>query len=195
MFAWLTGSPYLYTIIQLWTVLAQLLACIDTSASGAWTMDCLPADDEGRPLSAARDLNLLQWANKIPNTGFPLLLAASFAWFPTQEAAFVTYFVVGGCFGLVTNLMFVFLIHPQNDKLDTAFQCTRHWYWKDYDKRRRLGLAGPERLAKIDAATRAKVQVRRGSIDPFIPPTHLPVFEYHTCACASVSSSCASSHA
>jgi hypothetical protein len=47
--------------------------------------------------------------------------------------------------------MFVFLIHPQNEPLDTSFQCTRHWYWREYDEKRRAGLAGPERLAIREA--------------------------------------------
>eukprot|EP01050_Picozoa_sp_SAG11_P005943 SAG11_NODE_440_length_9448_cov_3.356509_6_plen_133_part_00 len=52
--------------------------------------------------------------------------------------------------------MFVFLIHPQNDPLDTSFQCTRHWYWREYDEKRRQNLAGPERLAVREAAAIAK---------------------------------------
>ena len=38
----------------------------------------LPAGERGRPLSAARDLNLLGWAGRIPSTGFPMLLAGDF---------------------------------------------------------------------------------------------------------------------
>ena len=37
VFAYMTGSPHLYTVIQLWSVLGQLLSCIDTSAAGAFT--------------------------------------------------------------------------------------------------------------------------------------------------------------
>eukprot|EP01050_Picozoa_sp_SAG11_P005944 SAG11_NODE_440_length_9448_cov_3.356509_7_plen_228_part_00 len=119
VFAYMTGSKWLYTVIQLWSVLGQLLSCIDTSASGSFTMvpdhdshprmrllacvsmwtclvfdlvcahqDCLPADEDCRPISAARDLNLLGWASQIPGTGFPLLLAGSFAWFPNHKLAF-----------------------------------------------------------------------------------------------------------
>ena len=50
-------------------------------------MDCLPADEDGGPLSAARDLNLLGWASRIPSTGFPVLLAGSFMWFPSHKAS------------------------------------------------------------------------------------------------------------
>ena len=92
-------------------------------------------------------MDFSEQANRIPNTGFPLLLAGSFAWFPNHNQAFQTFFVVGGVIGILTNLMFVFCIHPQNDPLETGFQCTRHWYWEEYDQKRRAGLAGPERLA------------------------------------------------
>jgi hypothetical protein len=74
VFAALTGSKWLYTIIQLWAVLSCVTGCIATSASGALMMDCLPADEDGSPLSASRDLNLHNWAGTIPSTGFPLLL-------------------------------------------------------------------------------------------------------------------------
>ena len=87
VYAWMTGSPWLYTIIQLWSVWGCFLNCVGTSASGAFTMDCLPADEDGGPLSAARDLNLLGWASRIPSTGFPVLLAGSFMWFPSHKAS------------------------------------------------------------------------------------------------------------
>jgi hypothetical protein len=135
VFAYMTGSKWLYTVIQLWSVLGQLLSCIDTSASGSFTMDCLPADEDCRPisaggdhlfvnhhlklpmqshsydvltalstrLSAARDLNLLGWAGRIPGTGFPLLLAGSFGWFRNHTVAFQTFFCIGGVFGIITN--------------------------------------------------------------------------------------------
>ena len=62
VYAAMTGSRWLYTVIQIWSVWGCFLGCVGTSASGAFTMDCLPADEDGRPLSAARDLNLLGWA-------------------------------------------------------------------------------------------------------------------------------------
>ena len=59
VFAAMTGSPHLYTVIQLWTVWDCFLGCICTSASGALLYDCLPSDENGRPLAASRDFNLL----------------------------------------------------------------------------------------------------------------------------------------
>jgi hypothetical protein len=60
--------------------------------------------------------------------------------------------------------------------LDKDFQCTRHWYWADYDKQRRLGLAGPEKLAaeEKEATARAKLaeEARRAErIQQGLPPT------------------------
>ena len=36
-----------------------------TAAGGALMMDCLPADEYGQPLAAARDMNLHAWAWRI----------------------------------------------------------------------------------------------------------------------------------
>ena len=157
VYAWLTASPWLYTLIQIWSVWGCFLGCIATSASGAFTMDCLPADDEGRPLSAARDLNLLGWAGRIPETAFPLLLGYSFVWFPNHVVAFRTFFTIGGIFGFITNYIFIFHIHPRDELLDKDFQCTRHWYWSEYDRKRRQGLAGPEKYARRQESAKARV--------------------------------------
>ena len=45
-------------------------------------MDCLPSDDRGQPLSAARDLNFHNWAWRLPETGFPLLTVCGPGLFP-----------------------------------------------------------------------------------------------------------------
>jgi hypothetical protein len=47
-----------------------------------------------------------------------------------HQAAFVTFYCVGGLIGIVTNAIFIVAVHPANDQLDKDFQCTRHWYWK-----------------------------------------------------------------
>ena len=77
----LTLSACLYnntdTMIQLWSVWGCFLGCICTSASGALGYDCLPSDENGRPLAASRDSNLLKYASSIPSTGLPLLLGGS----------------------------------------------------------------------------------------------------------------------
>ena len=56
-------------------------------------------------------------SNRIPETGFPLLIAGSFAWFPSHTTAFKIFFVVGGLLGVVTNLMLVLCIHPRDDQV------------------------------------------------------------------------------
>ena len=60
--------------------------------------------------------------------------------------------------------------------LDKDFQCTRHWYWAEHDKQRRLGLAGPERYAAEEAEARARVELaeqerRAERIQQGLPPT------------------------
>eukprot|EP01043_Picozoa_sp_COSAG02_P030350 COSAG02_NODE_1933_length_10319_cov_22.624168_5_plen_647_part_00 len=114
-YAWLTGTQHLYTIIQLWTVWGCFLSCIGTAAAGALMMDCLPADAAGKPLSASRDLALHEWANRIPETGFPLLLGGSFLWFSSHQEAFRTFFCISGAIGFVTNAIFIFLVHPRDE--------------------------------------------------------------------------------
>ena len=78
-------------------------------------MDCLPADSEGKPLSASRDLALHEWAGRIPETGFPLVLAGSFLWFPSHTVAFRTFFCISGAIGFVTSAIFIFLVHPRDE--------------------------------------------------------------------------------
>ena len=102
---------------------------INTAASGSLMMDCLPSDDEGRPLSASRDLAFHEWASRIPETGLPLVMGASFLWFPSHTAAFQTFFCVGGVFSFITNYIFIVHVHPKDELLDKSFQCTRHWYY------------------------------------------------------------------
>jgi MFS family permease len=65
IYAWLTGNEYLYTLIQMWSVWGTFLGVINTAAGGSLMMDCLPSDDEGRPLSASRDLAFHEWAGRI----------------------------------------------------------------------------------------------------------------------------------
>lgn len=115
VYAWLTGTQHLYTLIQLWSVWGCFLGCIGTSAGGALMMDCLPADAAGKPLSASRDLALHEWAGRIPETGFPLLLGGSFLWFSSHTVAFRTFFCISGSIGFVTTAIFIFLVHPRDE--------------------------------------------------------------------------------
>lgn len=60
--------------------------------------------------------------------------------------------------------------------LDKDFQCTRHWYWAEHDKQRRLGLAGPEKYAAEEAEARARAELaeqerRAQRIQQGLPPT------------------------
>lgn len=60
--------------------------------------------------------------------------------------------------------------------LDKDFQCTRHWYWREYDEKRRLCLAGPEKYAAEEAEAEARAQVeeearRAERIQQGLPPT------------------------
>eukprot|EP01051_Picozoa_sp_SAG22_P026428 SAG22_NODE_8334_length_663_cov_1.345745_1_plen_92_part_01 len=56
VYAYMTGSPHLYTVIFCWSIWGGLIGAITTAAGGAFGMDILPSDDEGRPLNAARDM-------------------------------------------------------------------------------------------------------------------------------------------
>ena len=60
--------------------------------------------------------------------------------------------------------------------LDKDFQCTRHWYWAEYDEQRRLGLAGPEKSAAEDAEAKARAELaeearRAERVQQGLPPT------------------------
>jgi hypothetical protein len=174
----------LFTIIIVWQIWSMFLGCVATAAGGALMMDCLPSTDDGRPISASRDLALHEWAQHIPKTGFPLLAAMAFvtpnAVFPTHIAAYQVFYCIGGVVGFVTCGMFIFLVHPKEEHLDKSFQCTRHWYWAEYDKRRRLGLVGPEMRAAEDAAAHAHNEIllakeRQARMQKGLPPDDFEV--------------------
>eukprot|EP01052_Picozoa_sp_SAG31_P034746 SAG31_NODE_4101_length_3583_cov_1.895522_3_plen_203_part_00 len=149
VYAALTGSPWLYTLIQCWSVWQCFLGCICTSAAGALGYDCLPSDELGRPLAASRDTNLMAYASSIPRTGLPMLLGGSFLWFPDHYLAFRTFFVVGGILGLGSLVILIFLVHPKDEPLDKSFQGRwRARYHSEYDALRRQGKAGPEKLVR-----------------------------------------------
>ena len=85
-------------------------------------MDCLPSDDRGQPLSAARDLNFHNWAWRLPETGFPLLTAWWMTTFPNHIDYFNVVFLIGGTIGNISWIMFITLVHPRDEKLDCDFQ-------------------------------------------------------------------------
>eukprot|EP01051_Picozoa_sp_SAG22_P009995 SAG22_NODE_872_length_6726_cov_2.255923_6_plen_285_part_00 len=152
---WYNGTPYVFTIMVVGSFWWSLFGCVATAASGALMMDCLPADERGQPKAAARDLNLHEWARRIPETGFPLLLATSMTWFPSHLAAFNWYFLIGGTISNVAWLMFITTIHPRDEPLDKDWQHLRYYFcphYREYDDRRRCGVAGPELLAAELAA-------------------------------------------
>ena len=61
---------------------------VAVAALGALPMDCLPADEEGKPLKPARDMNMYVWSYLLPQTGLPILLGDSVSWFPTHREAY-----------------------------------------------------------------------------------------------------------
>lgn len=100
-------------------------------------MDCLPADEEGKPLKPARDMNMYVWSYLLPQTGLPILLGDSVSWFPTHRQAYSTFWIVGGAVGIVAYVLLALLVHPQEEPLGKTCQCTRHWQRKELDERRR----------------------------------------------------------
>jgi Na+/melibiose symporter-like transporter len=116
------AAPGRYTILLLWNVWGSIIGPVTTSAGGAFMMDCLPADDRGQPLSAARDLNFHNWAWRLPETGFPLLTAWWMTTFPNHIDYFNVVFLIGGTIGNISWIMFITLVHPRDEKLDCDFQ-------------------------------------------------------------------------
>eukprot|EP01052_Picozoa_sp_SAG31_P019658 SAG31_NODE_1444_length_8321_cov_2.478716_8_plen_184_part_00 len=126
------GTPYIFTIMVVGSCWWSLFGCVATAASGALMMDCLPSDERGQPTAAARDLNLHEWARRIPETGFPLLLATSMTWFPSHLVAFNWYFLVGGTVSNIAWLIFITTIHPRDEPLDKDFQHLRYYFCPEY---------------------------------------------------------------
>jgi hypothetical protein len=62
---WWNGTPYVFTQMIIGSLWWSIFGCAGTAAGGALMMDCLPADEYGQPLAAARDMNLHAWAWRI----------------------------------------------------------------------------------------------------------------------------------
>ena len=149
------GSIYMFTIKLFRDMWGSIIGPIAVSAGGSFMMDCLPSDERGVPLSAARDLNFHNWAWRIPETGFPLLTAYWMSTFPSHIDYFNVVFLLGGTIGNISWLMFVTVIHPRDEPLDKSFQCLRYVTnpeYREWDAKRRLGLVGPELVEKERAA-------------------------------------------
>ena len=133
----------------------SIIGPVAVSAGGSFMMDCLPSDERGVPLSAARDLNFHNWAWRIPETGFPLLTAYWMSTFPSHVDYFNVVFLLGGTISNISWLMFVTVIHPRDEPLDKSFQCLRYVInpeYREWDVKRRLGLVGPELVEEERAA-------------------------------------------
>ena len=127
-----------FSVVLLWAVFQGVtLNGLAVAAVGALPMDCLPADEDGKPLRPAQDLNFYNWGGLLTGLGFPILLGDSVSWFPTHRDAYAMYWIVGGSFGIVAYAILALLVHPQEEPLEKTCQCTRHWYRKAFDDRRR----------------------------------------------------------
>jgi hypothetical protein len=113
-----------------------MVSGLSVSAQGALPMDCLPCDDDGKPLRPARDMNFYSWGGLLSGTGLPILLGDSIKLFPSHTAAYSTFWVVGGLIGIVAYLVLALLVHPQQEPPGLSCQCTRRWYRDDDDERR-----------------------------------------------------------
>eukprot|EP01048_Picozoa_sp_COSAG05_P018008 COSAG05_NODE_2560_length_2902_cov_2.007135_3_plen_264_part_00 len=130
-------------------VSGSIMAGISSVSGSVLYMGILPSYDDGRAKNAGRDNNVLGFHSRIPNTILPLLIGHAMTWFHghTQQAAhrkgFICFFWIGGVLGCVSFLMFVISVHPRYEELDvrpvcgTRCQCTRRWFVKESDLKRR----------------------------------------------------------
>ena len=51
--------------------------------------------------------------------------------------AYAAFWLIGGAIGLVAYAILALLVHPQEEPTPRSCQCTRHWYQKEHDERRR----------------------------------------------------------
>eukprot|EP01049_Picozoa_sp_SAG25_P009714 SAG25_NODE_989_length_4394_cov_2.452386_3_plen_315_part_00 len=131
-YAFMPGN---FTIVLLWTIFQGLVGAFTAAASSAIPMDCLPCDEEGKPLRAAQDVNMYRWGSLSPVTGFPLLIGTALNWFPSHDEAYAYFWFLGGVVGLVGYAILALLVHPQEEPLDRSCQCTRHWFHRERDAR------------------------------------------------------------
>lgn len=174
IYAAMTGSPHLYTVILILEVWQNAWHTVGTSALDSLEWDCLPSDAGGRPLSPSRDLALFSYAGHIPSTGWPLLMAGAFHWFRDSFTAFRTFFVVGGVINAFALAVLVFLVHPRDEPLNKLFQWGRGRYHAEYDAERVQGLAGPEMVARRDEEARVAARRRAQETTTRRPPNYPP---------------------
>lgn len=103
----------------------------------ALQMDCLPAGRDGRPLDPARDFAVIGWASTTPLLFLPILIGQSIKLFPSHEAAYRCMYLLGSAINGVAWLIFALLVHPNDEALGRAMQCTRGWFHRLYDADRR----------------------------------------------------------
>jgi hypothetical protein len=144
----------LYTVVLFWTVWNNFFGGFASAGGGALGMDVLPTDKStGRPSNPARDSGLQGFAGQIPNVFLPMTLVREIVTramcvsaglhslrppkcspqggaiyhFDSHQAAFNTFFVVGGVISIISWWMLALCVHPPNEKPGRRWQCTRHW--------------------------------------------------------------------
>ena len=123
-----------FTIVLLWTIYNSIMGGFASASGGAIGPDVLPVDPlTRRPDNAARDGNLLGWANLVPNTILPMFLGNAMRWFPSHLAAYNTFWLIGGSISACGWLMYGLMIHPSSELPGRPWQCTRHWAWPQED--------------------------------------------------------------
>lgn len=106
--------------------------------SGAcFGLDLLPIGKDGRPANPARDQNLAGYAGRLTGCWLPIVVGILIKYFPSHQAAFKTFFIIGGSLSLFTTSIFWLCVYPRDEELDRPLQCTRHWFYSEYDKVRR----------------------------------------------------------
>lgn len=81
-------------------------------------------------------------ASIVPNMVMPALLGWWLTKFSSHYLGFRYFYGIGGTVGLLANLLFCTNVHPLEEPLDRACQCTRHMFdgREEHDARRRAKL-------------------------------------------------------
>ena len=100
----------------------------------------------------------------LPSAVMPALLGFWLTKFPTHTRGFQTFFMLGGIINQSQTLMFWLCVHPLDEPLDLACQCTRHRFAgrQEYDLVRRKQM---EEKTVAAYSTLAQQKAAPGAVD------------------------------
>ena len=118
--------PGVFWIVMAWSTWGPVMAGLAAASQYALGMDVLPVDEHGRPTNAGRDQSIAMTNFILPSAVMPAVLGWWLTQFTSHTEGFRYFFLIGGLVNLSQTGLFWACVHPLEEPLDRACQCTRH---------------------------------------------------------------------